>query len=135
MADRSQHPCTFNQLPIVTENGQAGAVVRPVAATEGVEKMSKFFVYTATLLAGLAASAMLGKTGSTGNQRLAEARLASDGAYRDGLYVGRLTAEAGRGSHPPVGRWSTNADRASFIAGYRQAYGESVSHSGAHSGE
>jgi len=35
-----------------------------------------------------------------------EAQFAADGAFRDGLYVGRLTAESGRESRPNVGRWS-----------------------------
>lgn len=51
-----------------------------------------------------------------------ESRLALDGAYRDGLYVGQLAARSGRMSHPPVGRWSGEKDRASFLAGYEHAY-------------
>ncbi len=48
--------------------------------------------------------------------------LATDGGFRDGLYVGRLTARQGRPSQPPVGRWSNKHDRDSFLAGYLQAY-------------
>jgi hypothetical protein len=55
-----------------------------------------------------------------------EARLALDGPFRDGLYVGRLAAEGGRASLPPVGRWSSERDRASFTAGYRRGYSEFV---------
>lgn len=49
---------------------------------------------------------------------------ALDGAYRDGLYLGRLTAESGLPLRPTVGRWSSERDRASFEAGYRRAYSE-----------
>ncbi len=48
--------------------------------------------------------------------------LAVDGGFRDGLYLGRLTAKQGRPNQPPVGRWSNKSDRDSFLAGYRQAY-------------
>jgi hypothetical protein len=52
------------------------------------------------------------------------AQMANDGAFRDGLYVGRLAHAANREMRPPVGRWSTEKDRASFVAGYRQAFAE-----------
>lgn len=48
--------------------------------------------------------------------------LAADGGFRDGLYLGRLTAQQGRPNRPPVGRWSNKHDRNSFLAGYLQAY-------------
>lgn len=56
----------------------------------------------------------------------AEASLAADGAFRDGLYLGKLSAESGQPLRPTVGRWSTDQDRAMFTAGYRRGYGESV---------
>ena len=52
----------------------------------------------------------------------ADAQLASDGAFRDGLYLGRLAARERRPMRSPVGRWSTEKDRASFDAGYRRGY-------------
>ena len=51
-----------------------------------------------------------------------DAHLAADGAYRDGLYVGRLAAQNGRPSRPMIGRWSTEQDRSSFAAGYARGY-------------
>jgi hypothetical protein len=45
-----------------------------------------------------------------------------DGAFRDGLYLGKLDAESGRKPHLSIGRWNTAADRASFVAGYQQGY-------------
>lgn len=54
----------------------------------------------------------------------ADRALATDGAYRDGLYVGRLAAERGLAVRPPTGRWSNQADRESFEAGYRRAFQE-----------
>jgi len=57
----------------------------------------------------------------------AESQLALDGAFRDGLYIGQLTARSGRPERPPVGRWSDDSDRASFLAGYERGYGGALS--------
>ena len=48
----------------------------------------------------------------------------TDGAFRDGLYLGRLAAESGREPHVAVGRWSRAEDRSSFTAGYQRGYSE-----------
>ena len=53
-----------------------------------------------------------------------EVQEANDASFRDGLYVGRLARSAGRSTRPPVGRWSTEKDRASFLRGYQQGYGQ-----------
>jgi hypothetical protein len=45
-----------------------------------------------------------------------------DGAFCDGLYLGKLDAESGRKPHLSIGRWNTARDRASFVAGYQQGY-------------
>jgi hypothetical protein len=47
---------------------------------------------------------------------------ATDGAYRDGLYIGRLHRVQGRKEHVTWGRWNNDADRLSFIAGYEIGY-------------
>jgi len=59
---------------------------------------------------------------------------ATNAAFRDGLFLGTLTAKRGGEYHAATGRWATDEDRASFIAGYRQGYAEmlasaSVGHS------
>jgi hypothetical protein len=54
-----------------------------------------------------------------------EARLANDGAFRDGLYLGKLAAENGQLLRPTIGRWSRAEDRSMFVAGYRRGYNES----------
>jgi len=48
----------------------------------------------------------------------------TDGAFRDGLYLGRLAAESGREPHVAVGRWARTEDRSSFTAGYQRGYSE-----------
>jgi len=49
---------------------------------------------------------------------------AGNGAFRDGLHLGRFDATSGRAQHLCVGRWSTGDDRASFQAGYLAGYQE-----------
>jgi hypothetical protein len=48
----------------------------------------------------------------------------TDAAFRDGLFLARLDAEHGRKPHLASGRWSTEADRHSFVSAYLQAYRE-----------
>ena len=48
---------------------------------------------------------------------------ANDAPFRDGLFLGRIHAEAGKEPQPSVGRWGVDpANRKSFIAGYEQGY-------------
>jgi hypothetical protein len=47
---------------------------------------------------------------------------ATNGAFRDGLYLGKLAAQGGAEPHVAIGRWTTAEDRASFTAGYQQGY-------------
>jgi len=61
-----------------------------------------------------------------------EASFAADGAFRDGLYLGKLTADSGQPFHPGIGRWSSEQDRAMFTAGYRRGYREVVANAQAH---
>jgi hypothetical protein len=53
----------------------------------------------------------------------ANVQLATDAAYRDGLYLGKLARAAKREGRVPIGRWATEKDRASFVAGYREGLG------------
>ncbi|MGH9536779.1 MAG: hypothetical protein ACRD3H_02590 [Terriglobales bacterium] len=43
-------------------------------------------------------------------------------AFRDGLYLGVLAAKRGEEPHVAEGRWSNQANRISFTAGYQQGY-------------
>jgi hypothetical protein len=51
-----------------------------------------------------------------------EARYAADGAFRDGLYLGKLAAAGGQPPRIAIGRWNTERDRAMFSAGYQRGY-------------
>lgn len=51
--------------------------------------------------------------------------------YRDGMYLANLDHQLGKKPHLRTGRWSSNADRAAFVAGYEQISGPFRSTSGA----
>jgi hypothetical protein len=97
---------------------------RPTKPTTFKEKnMTKFLIYVA-IVTGLGASTIGVITSSVKPQASAEARFAADGAFRDGLYLGKLAAENGQSQSLAVGRWSTEQDRAMFTAGYRRGYSQ-----------
>jgi hypothetical protein len=85
--------------------------------------MSNFITWVLALAVSLGTTAALA-VHYPGSQpgRASESQLALDGAYRDGLYVGKLAAESGRRSRAPIGRWSSERDRAAFLAGYESTY-------------
>lgn len=82
-----------------------------------MDKLLPFALAIAVSLGTTAALAHLGHAAQEG-----QAQFSTDGAFRDGLYVGRLTAESGRAPRPPIGRWSTDRDRAAFVTGYQSGY-------------
>ena len=89
--------------------------------------MEKLLTYAVAIAVCLGTSAVLANSGiATRRHSVPYAEAAADGAFRDGLYVGRLSAESGRPSRAPIARWSTEKDRASFVAGYRRGYEGSV---------
>lgn len=84
--------------------------------------MTRFFTSTAILIAlGVTATLAISPRNPTPDPT-SEARLAADGAFRDGLYLGKLAAEGGQQSRLAIGRWSTEQDRSQFAAGYRRGY-------------
>jgi hypothetical protein len=49
-------------------------------------------------------------------------RFASNGAFRDGLYQGKLDAQRGAEPHIRSTRWSAEPDRMAFASGYKLGY-------------
>lgn len=60
------------------------------------------------------------------NNDAANGNHASDGAFQDGTYLGRLAAQRGEAAHIASGRWATAADRKSFADGYAAAYDQAL---------
>jgi hypothetical protein len=84
--------------------------------------MTNILAYAAIVI-GLSATATVALT----NRNLqavpaADAQYATDGAFRDGLYLGKLAAQSGHVQLPAIGRWSTERDRGMFIVGYERGY-------------
>lgn len=96
--------------------------------------MNKHFPFGATVVI-LALVSTLWATVATQSRRLnhVDNFRATDGAYRDGLFLGRFDARAGRNHRVCVGRWSAQADRASFASGYEDGYAQAAAVSAAES--
>lgn len=86
------------------------------------------YIYALALVICVGTTAMLAVSNhNVKSNPSIETGLASDGAFRDGLYLGKLAAECGQAPRrPAVGRWSAEQDRSMFAAGYRRGYSESV---------
>jgi hypothetical protein len=85
--------------------------------------MTKLSAYGFAFAACLGTMAMLANSnGKVITDNGVEARFAADGAFRDGLYLGKLAAESGQPPRVAMGRWSTEQDRAMFSAGYHRGY-------------
>jgi hypothetical protein len=86
-------------------------------------KLLSFFACLSLLGVGALAE-FRGNRGQTTPTAIDNIGQTTDGAFRDGLYLGRLTAEHGSESHIASARWATDKDRASFTAGYRRGYNQ-----------
>jgi hypothetical protein len=86
--------------------------------------MFKLSAFTAILALCLGTAGLIANNSNPSAK--ADLQTATDGAYRDGLYIGRLTAQSGRRLSPQVGRWSTERDRAAFLAGYQRGYSQAA---------
>jgi hypothetical protein len=85
--------------------------------------MEKIFVLALALAVSVGTTAMLANSDNATRQpQSVITKMASDGAFRDGLYIGKLAAKHGQPQSPPIGRWSNERDRASFVDGYRRSY-------------
>jgi hypothetical protein len=83
-------------------------------------KIISLFALALTL--GMGTASMLNINNHDSNEPVQNA----DAAFRDGLYLGRLAAEAGTEPHIARGRWATLGDRALFSAGYQEGYSGSL---------
>lgn len=82
--------------------------------------MKKYSMYVIAALVLVAAATMVAR----GRQDANSNNQASDGAFRDGVYLARLDARLGRAAHLRSGRWNNDRDRASFVAGYEKEYNQ-----------
>ena len=88
--------------------------------------MNKLLTLALALVVCVGTTAMLARSLNARHGQKSDPQIVADGAFRDGLYVGRLAAEGGRPLRPQVGRWSSEADRTLFVAGYRRGYNDAL---------
>jgi len=89
--------------------------------------MSKLSKYALAFAIAVAANGVLANSSfKFTSDTEPEAPLAADGAFRDGLYLGKLAARNGERLRPAIGRWSTDHDRSMFAAGYERGYSETL---------
>jgi hypothetical protein len=84
-----------------------------------MKKMFLFVLTVSVAVAGLTTRSLLEKTDSSGNTAMSQA---GNAAFRDGLHLGKFDAASGRTRHMSVGRWSADANREWFVAGYQAGY-------------
>jgi hypothetical protein len=87
--------------------------------------MEKLFTYALAIAVSLGTTVFLAKSQhASGEVQSIDVQFATDGAFRDGLFMGKLAAERGEAMHPLPGRWSADADRISFVKGYQRGYSD-----------
>jgi len=94
---------------------------------DGQEKkqMKRLSLFASVIALGMGTASLL-----RGDRRVAyfsandNVAQTTNGAFRDGLYLGRLAAERGMAPRVARGRWATAEDQASFTAGYERGYKE-----------
>jgi len=79
----------------------------------------KKLALSALALFVMTASAM---TLHNGTASASTPELATNAAYRDGLYLGKFAAQNGNDAHVATARWARSEDREIFAAGYQQSY-------------
>jgi hypothetical protein len=88
------------------------------------KKMKKQLLYALTLTLGIAAAWLVTESAYGPQIRSGNTDPVVDAATRDGAFEAKIDVQNGRKAHLASGRWSTDRDRALYIAGYRQAYRE-----------
>ena len=89
--------------------------------------MKKFFLFGLTIvILTVGSKVWSGVSAATPELSKTQSLHATDAAYRDGLFLGKFDAHAGRSHRVCVGRWGTQPDRASFATGYEDGYAQAA---------
>jgi hypothetical protein len=89
--------------------------------------MGKLFTFALTIAVSLGTTTVVSYTNRSAiSAPNSEASFDREGAFRDGLYLGKLAAAHGEPRRPAIGRWSDDRDRLLFAAGYRRGYDEAL---------
>ena len=88
--------------------------------------MKRLSFLASVITIGLGTAAVFGNHHPSPPSAIENVNQEIDGAFRDGVYLGKLAAESGTESHVAIGRWATAKDRATFASGYQRGYNESL---------
>lgn len=86
--------------------------------------MKTFALFTLAAALGVGTTSMLRTGHDSFPSPGGSAAQTADGAFRDGVYLGKRAAERGEAPHLAIGRWTALEDRSSFTAGYQRGYDE-----------
>jgi hypothetical protein len=84
-----------------------------------MKKLFLFMLVGSVAVGALTSRNLLTKADLTDSSLVSQA---GNAAFRDGMHLGRFDAESGRTRHLSVGRWSSDSNRAWFVAGYQAGY-------------
>ena len=84
-----------------------------------MKRLFLFVLAVSVAVAALTSRNLVTKADLSGNTAVSQA---GNAAFRDGLHLGKFDAASGRTRHLSVGRWSSDTNRAWFIAGYQAGY-------------
>ncbi len=128
--DSAALPASTARNPNVVRELLASSIPfnRHLKRTSGRKIITRLFLFAIMLT--LCAGAVFARMNVAAEDSLPNVRennlLHTLGAFRDGLYLGRLAAGRGEDPHISLGRWSSPANRELFAAGYRQGYDEAA---------
>jgi hypothetical protein len=110
---------------VILERGEKPEYGGPLGGfmTKKTRKLS-VYISLGVIPFGVATVGLVSKASHAQHVSTVDAAQETDGAFRDGVYLGRLDAEEAREVRPSIGRWSDPKDRALFLAGYQRGFEE-----------
>jgi len=89
--------------------------------------MKKISLYVLIIVLSVGSAAMVQSAMRTRSLNSDDSALmATNGAFRDGLHLGKLAAKNGEEPRVAVGRWVKDEDRAAFREGYYRGFNQTL---------
>jgi len=88
--------------------------------------MGKLFTFALAIAISLGTVMVAHNNRAALSSASTETSFDTEGAFRDGLYLGKLAAAQGQARRPAIGRWSADRDRSLFAVGYHRGYDEAL---------
>lgn len=88
--------------------------------------MKKFSLYVLVIALSAGSAATVERAMGTQSDSDTKALMHTNGAFRDGLYLGKLAARNGEQPHIAIARWATDKDRAAFREGYERGFRQTL---------